>query len=207
MKITTNYNLQYPAEFVKTRRQLPQFSHGNISSLSILKSTYSTSGLSGFYSGCGALAMSNALKSGIRFFTFEASRDYLDKVLATKQGQRSPWVNVLAGLTAGVVESLLVVTPGEALKTRLIEDAASKGHQRFAGRGTAAAATIVVREEGIRVLWRGALPVLSKQATNSAVRFTSFGIMQECAEKKWPSSAGNIGTTLAIGALSGVVTV
>jgi solute carrier family 25 citrate transporter 1 len=151
--------------------------------------------------------MSNALKSGIRFFSFETSRDYLDKVLATKQGQRSPWVNVLAGLSAGVVESLLVVAPGEALKTRLIEDAASKGRQRFAGKGTAAAAAIVVREEGIRVLWRGALPVLSKQATNSAVRFTSFGMMQEYIVKQWPSSAGNVGTTLVIGALSGVVTV
>ena len=207
MKIITNCNLQYPAEFVKTRRQLPHFSHGNISSLSILKSTYNTSGLSGFYSGCGALAVSNALKSGIRFFSFEASRDYLDKVLATKQGQRSPWVNVLAGLSAGVAESLLVVTPGEALKTRLIEDAASKGRQRFAGKGTAAATAIVVREEGICGLWRGALPVLSKQATNSAVRFTSFDMMQEYVAKQWPSLAGNVGTTLVVGALSGVVTV
>jgi solute carrier family 25 citrate transporter 1 len=151
--------------------------------------------------------VSNALKSGIRFFSFEASRDYLDHLLVTKRGQRSPWVNVAAGLSAGVTESLLVVTPGEALKTRLIEDAASKGSQRFAGKGTVAAATIVVREEGLRILWRGALPVLSKQATNSAVRFTTFGMMQEHVAKQWPLLAGNISTTLIIGALSGVVTV
>jgi solute carrier family 25 (mitochondrial citrate transporter), member 1 len=207
MKATTNIWPQYPAEFIKTRRQLPQFSNGTISSLSIIKSTYHTSGLLGFYSGCGALAVSNALKSGIRFFSFEASREYLDKVLGTKQGQRSPWVNVLAGLSAGITESLLVVTPGEALKTRMIEDAASKGRQQLAGKGVAAAAAVVIREEGVRALWRGALPVLSKQATNSAVRFTSFGIMQEQVAKRWPTLDGHVGSTLMIGALSGIVTV
>jgi solute carrier family 25 citrate transporter 1 len=109
----------------------------------------------GFYSGCGALAVSNALKSGIRFLSFETSREYLDRILRTEQGQRSPWVNVLAGLSAGVVESLLVVTPGEGLKTRLIEDAASKGARRFAGKGLAGLARVVVAEEGIRALWGG----------------------------------------------------
>jgi solute carrier family 25 (mitochondrial citrate transporter), member 1 len=39
------------------------------------------------------------------------------------------------------------------------------------------------------------------------VRFTSFGMMQEYVAKQWPSVAGNVGITLVIGALSGVVTV
>lgn len=192
---------------MKTRKQLPQFSHGSISSLSILKSTYKTSGFSGFYSGCSALAVSNGFKSAIRFFSFEASQDYLDKAFATEKGNRNPWINVLAGLNAGVVESLLVVTPGEALKTRLIEDAASTGHRRFAGKGAVATAVIVIREEGVRILWKGVLPVLSKQATNSAVRFTSFGMMQEYSAKQWPSLANGVGATLVAGALSGVITV
>ena len=102
---------------------------------------------------------------------------------------------------------MLVVTPGEALKTRLIEDAASKGSQRFSGRGAVTAATLIIREEGIGALWRGAFPVLSKQATNSAVRFTSFGMMQEQVAKRWPLLDGKVGTTLVVGALSGIVTV
>jgi solute carrier family 25 (mitochondrial citrate transporter), member 1 len=169
--------------------------------------TYHKSGILGFYPGCGALAVSNALKSGIRFVSFEASRDYLDRVLGTKQGQRSPWVNVLAGLNAGLVESLLVVTPGETLKTIMIEDAASKGSQRFAEKGVVAAATFMIRKKGVGGLWRGALPVLSKQTTNSAVRFTSFGMMHEQVAKRWPILEGKVVTTLVIGALSGIVTV
>jgi len=116
-------------------------------------------------------------------------------------------VNVLAGLSAGIAESLLVVTPGEALKTRLIEDGASDGARRFAGKSFPTVAMQVIRLEGLQALWRGVLPVLSKQATNSAVRFTTFGMMQEQVAKRWPTMSGNIGTTLGMGAISGVVTV
>ncbi|KAH7420226.1 putative Tricarboxylate transport protein [Cadophora sp. MPI-SDFR-AT-0126] len=201
----------YPAEFIKTRRQLPQFTNINTntptSSLTIIRSTYSTVGLRGFYSGCGALASSNFLKSGIRFFSFETSRDFYDKIFRTKHGagQRNPLVNVLSGFTAGVAESLMVVTPGEALKTRLVEDAAKGG--RFTGKGFPGVAVMVVREEGIRALWRGAVPVVSRQATNSMVRFTTFAMMQEGVAKRWPEVSGNVSTTLAMGAVSGVVTV
>ncbi|KAG4411425.1 hypothetical protein IFR04_015431, partial [Cadophora malorum] len=177
----------YPAEFVKTRRQLPQYTKPNtstpISSLAIIRSTYSSVGIRGFYSGCGALATSNFLKSSIRFFTFSTSRDFYDVLFQTPPGSatRSPLVNVLSGFTAGVSESLLVVTPGEALKTRLVEDAstANNGRSRFAGQSFPSVAITVVREEGVRALWRGAVPVVSRQATNSMVRFTTFAMMQE----------------------------
>ncbi|KAL5322140.1 hypothetical protein ACEPPN_010110 [Leptodophora sp. 'Broadleaf-Isolate-01'] len=210
----------YPAEFIKTHRQLPNLSSSTsrTSSLALIRNTYHTSGLLGFYSGCGALATSNFLKGGIRFFAFETSRDYLDLLFNAKEvgerpGVRSPWVNVLAGLSAGVAESLAVVTPGEALKTRLVQDAAAAvaskdGRSRqFAGKGVVGVALQVVRMEGISALWRGALPVMSKQATNSAVRFTMFASMQEWVGKRWPEMSGNVGTTLAMGALSGIVTV
>jgi solute carrier family 25 (mitochondrial citrate transporter), member 1 len=89
----------------------------------------------------------------------------------------------------------------------MVEDAASAGRGRFVNRGVAYVTRTVVKEEGIGALWKGAVPVLSKQATNSAVRFTSFGLMQEQVAARWPSLEGNIGTTLAMGAVSGVVTV
>ncbi|CZR69260.1 uncharacterized protein PAC_19160 [Phialocephala subalpina] len=170
--VTLNQNLpmpQVPRRICQNSETTPQFSHDTISSLSILKSTYHKSGILGFYSGCGALVVSNALKSGIRFLSFETSRDYLDRVFSSMQCQRSSWVNVLAGLSAGVAESLLVVSLGEALKTRMVEDAASKGSQRFARKGVVAIARVVVWEEGVGALWRGVLPVLCKQATNSAL--------------------------------------
>jgi solute carrier family 25 citrate transporter 1 len=197
---------QYPAEFIKTRRQLPQYTNGTASSFAILKSTYSTTGISGFYSGCRALVVSNACKSGIRFLSFEASKDYLDKLVGTATGNHKLWVTMLSGLNAGVIESILVVTPGEALKTKIIHDA-SLGNGRFAKRGLMWTANQTVRKDGPLALWKGLGPVLCKQGTNSAVRFTTFGMMQEQVAKAWPGLEGNTGSTLVLGAISGFVTV
>ncbi|KAF8848903.1 mitochondrial carrier [Acephala macrosclerotiorum] len=171
--------ITYPAEFVKTRHQLPQHAGSTTSSFSILKFTYRSSGLSRFYSGCGALAMTNALKSGIRFFSFETSRDLLD----------NPSVNVLSGLGAGFTEYT-----------------GPKGQRFLVEKGVLGAARLIVRENGVSALWRGAIPVMSKQAINSAVRFTIFGAMQEQVAKRWPAWDGQVMTTLLVGAISGVVT-
>lgn len=161
------------------------------------------------YSGCQALAASNAAKAGIRFLTFETTRDTLDRLSPTPKDPnigRAPLINILSGLSAGVVESILVVTPGESLKTKMIHDACHGGH-RFAGQGLAGTAGIVMREEGIRGLWSGCLPVLFKQGTNSAVRFTTFAMLQEQVAARWPGSENGLGSSLLLGAISGVVTV
>ncbi|KAG9744322.1 hypothetical protein KCU73_g8181, partial [Aureobasidium melanogenum] len=72
----------YPAEFVKTRRQLEVSRLGlkTPSSLSILRSTISNHGISNIYAGCQTLAASNAIKSGVRFFSFETSKRYLTRL-------------------------------------------------------------------------------------------------------------------------------
>ena len=49
-------------------------------------------------------------------------------MLNIKQGQWSLWVNILAELSAGAAESLLVITLGEVLKVRIIDDIAFKGN-------------------------------------------------------------------------------
>lgn len=105
-----------------------------------------------------------------------------------------------------MTESILVVTPGEALKTKIIHDSAAGG-RRFGNRGLIGATAVVVREEGVRALWSGLVPMLCKQGTNSAVRFTTFSMMQEKVINRWPRLEGNIGCTWILGALSGVITV
>ncbi|GKT90087.1 mitochondrial tricarboxylate transporter [Colletotrichum tofieldiae] len=212
----------YPAEFVKTRRQLhfkPSDGAATPSrppgSLSILRDTVSRSGVRGIYSGVQALATSNAAKSGIRFLAFETTRARLDALAGTKpdpiagHGQRQPraaWINVVSGLSAGVAESIAVVTPGEAIKTKMIHDASST-NGRFANRGLLGAVGVLVREDGVRGLWSGLTPVLCKQGTNSAVRFTTFAMLQERVAMWWPALDGSVGSTLVLGGISGVFTV
>jgi solute carrier family 25 (mitochondrial citrate transporter), member 1 len=215
-------------EYLKTRRQLPtsiststtsspsHTSSTNLSrsspasSLHLLRTTIRTSGLRGLYSGCSALVLSNAAKGGVRFISFTQAQRYLST--KTQFGAANPGVaSVLAGLVAGATESVLVVTPGEALKTKMIH------RQRASGGGAAAAAAVgrsqqslvrvvvdVVRAEGVRGLWSGLGPVLCKQGTNSAVRFATFGWVQQRWREVWPGAG--VGATLGAGAVSGVAT-
>lgn len=111
---------------------------------------------------------------------------------------------MLAGLSAGISESILVVTPGEALKTRIVEDAVRNGASGGDLSGTVVA---IIKSDGILALWKGIGPVLCKQGTNSAVRFTTFSTLQQEVVKRWPEGGSNMLSTLGIGAISGVVTV
>lgn len=111
---------------------------------------------------------------------------------------------MVAGVTAGTAESVLVVTPAEALKTRMIE--ANKRGAEFTKPGTARMVKEIIEKDGIGAFWRGTAPVVGKQAVNSTVRFTTFGVLQGQVAKRWPEAAGKMSTTLAMGTLSGIVT-
>ena len=65
--------------------------------------------------------LSNASKSGVRFFTFELASNWFQR---DSQGKLSPVKNMLAGMAAGIAESVAVVTPGETLKTKIVDDRA-----------------------------------------------------------------------------------
>ncbi|CAI4211693.1 unnamed protein product [Parascedosporium putredinis] len=71
-----------------------------------------------WYAGCTTLVIGNSLKAGIRFVAF----DQYKSLLADENGKLSGPRTVIAGLGAGVTESLLAVTPFESIKTTLIDD-------------------------------------------------------------------------------------
>lgn len=178
-------------------------------SITILQRTFHATGIRGIYAGCQTLAISNALKSGVRFFSFEEAKRIFTPYFArnaphTGKVSQNAWLNLIAGLCAGATESVLVVTPGEALKTRVIHDAASGGH--LSRLSVPQLIGHVIRNEGISSLWRGLTPVVCKQGTNSAVRFTTFGTLRDRLSELVPQMNTTTATMLA-GAGSGVVTV
>ena len=117
-------SITYPTEFVKTQLQLQ--SKGSISSTApafkgpwdCAVRTVREKGVLGLYKGLTALITGTAAKAAIRFFAFEE----LKKRLADSNGRLTKSKRVLSGLGAGVFEGLLVVTPTETIKTKLIHD-------------------------------------------------------------------------------------
>lgn len=155
-----------------------------------MKAIYFKDGFRGFYSGAPPVVVGNAVKSCVRFASYERFKALLrddevshsipltrcgikaltSKNVARLQGKLSRFNNLLAGLMAGTAESIVAVTPSEAIKTRMIQDAASP-KPRF--RSTSHALRSILREEGVYGLYRGLVSVVSTVALEliiSAVR-------------------------------------
>lgn len=188
----------YPTEYVKTRSQ---FSGRKETPIAIIRETIKTKGITGLYSGCSALIIGNATKAGVRFVSY----DYFKSKLADSQGKVSAPRSLLAGLGAGTMEAIFAVTPSETIKTKLIDDS-KRPNPRYRGlvHGTAS----IVREEGIRGIYRGLFPVMMRQSANSAVRFTTYTTLKQFVQgtvrpgQQLPSAI-----TFGIGAVAGLVTV
>ncbi|KIW13396.1 hypothetical protein PV08_08584 [Exophiala spinifera] len=187
----------YPFEFAKTQAQL-KGSHGSTRNpLLAIAQTARSEGVGAIYTGCSTLILGTMLKAGVRFLSF----DFVRNLFADDQGRLSASRGVLAGLTAGCVESIVAVTPTERLKTALIDDA--KGQKRFKG-GANAFATII-REQGLSGLYRGLVPTVMKQSATSAVRMGSYNVLREYGKQK--NLPNNSLVTFATGAIAGTVTV
>lgn len=114
---------------------------------------------------------------------------------------------MIAGACAGIAESVTVLTPGENVKTKLIDGRANQVGSRILGTGQLISRLLAV--EGIRGLYRGVVPVAMKQSANSVVRFTSYQYLLDQAKAilaKRGSNSGAIAPAIAGGA-AGVVTV
>ncbi|KAJ0382091.1 hypothetical protein COL922a_013252 [Colletotrichum nupharicola] len=110
---------------------------------------------------------------------------------------------MLAGVAAGVAESVTVVTPGENIKTKIVEDRA--GARRF--KSTSHAIRSIVAMEGLEGLFRGILPVNLKQGSNALVRFTSYNALLDVISPPMElRGKGSLAPVFA-GATAGIITV
>lgn len=163
-----------------------------------------TQGVGALYVGCPAFVVGNTVKALVRFLGFEA----LKAMLADRQGKLSGPRGVLAGLGAGLLESVVAVTPFEAIKTALIDDrqTARPKYQNGVVSGTVK----LVRDLGFRGIYAGLVPVLLRQAANQAVRLGSYNAiktMVQLATGTRPDEPLSLAATFAVGSFAGIITV
>ncbi|GAB7336594.1 hypothetical protein MBLNU13_g09852t4 [Cladosporium sp. NU13] len=193
----------YPTEYVKTRQQLPPGLDMPRSMTAILAQTFRNGQcLRTLYSGASSFCMSNAAKSAVRFFVFDKARSYTWRDPLT--GKWSAATNLFAGLVAGAAEGVLVVTFGETLKTKMIENRTRPKHDQF--RGVVDAMRQIVKTDGPTGLYRGVAPVTLKQSSNAMVRFTSYNTILNLLDSVSEGRMDSIKPVLA-GASAGVITV
>jgi len=107
----------------------------------------------------------------------------LRAIICGKDAAKTTYLqNLLAGLAAGMIEAIVIVTPFEVVKTRLqgqrgrITGAAAK---KLKYRGPAHAVYRIVRKEGLKGLWKGLSPTMVRQSSNQAAMFSTYSLLRE----------------------------
>ncbi|KAJ7072869.1 mitochondrial carrier domain-containing protein [Mycena amicta] len=140
------------------------------------------------YKGLGAVLAGIVPKMSIRFASFEQYKQFLADPAT---GKTSTGMIFLAGLGAGTTEAVAVVTPMEVIKIRLqaqmhsLADPTEAPRYRNAGH----AVYTIVREEGVRTLYRGVSLTALRQATNQGANFTAYQELKKFAHRMQPDLA------------------
>lgn len=197
--------ITYPFEFAKTRLQLVDKSLTALRNpLKLIYNVARTQGVLALYVGCPAFVVGNTVKASVRFLGF----DSIKALLADKNGKLSGPRGILAGLGAGLLESVIAVTPFEAIKTALIDDkqTAKPKYQN----GLISGSYKLCRDLGIRGIYAGLVPVSLRQASNQAVRFGSYNAIKLMIQQGLgvkPNERLSSAATFAVGSISGIITV
>ena len=154
-----------------------------------------------YYVGCSSLVAGNTLKAAIRFLAFDTFKHLLSDDTGHITGPRT----VLAGLGAGVFESIFAVAPFESIKTSLIDDKKRAVPQY---RGLIHGSKSILAERGIRGIYQGLMPTLARQAANSGVRFWSYSTIKQAVQGSLaPGERLSTLSTFGMGAAAGFITV
>jgi solute carrier family 25 citrate transporter 1 len=139
------------------------------------------------------------LKGGVRFFFYDNIKQALS---SPSLGMPVFLQGIMAGMAAGAAESVIAVTPSERIKTILIDDASSGARKLNGG---LQAIRVILREQGLRGLYKGLVPTTAKQSATSAVRMGSYNALKELSQRYEINQ--NIVTTFLMGAIAGTITV
>jgi len=165
----------YPTEYVKTTMQL---STGEVSVGGVIRTTFNTTGPSGFYRGLPSMVYFAAPKAAIRFASFETATGMLHSA------EQTGWIpdlgkakGFVAGLGAGTMEAIFVTTPQETIKVRLINDALRKDGGPPKYNSFYHGVRSIVHEYGFNGIYKGLLPTIIKVSTAQGTRFGVFQLI------------------------------
>lgn len=181
---------------------VPKDSNASRNPIRLIISVVKKQGFASLYTGCGAFLVGNTVKASVRFLGF----DSIKNLLADENGKVTKTRGAIAGLGAGVLESVIAVTPFETIKTAMIDDrqTANPKYQGFIN-GPAR----LFRDRGFAGIYKGLVPVTMRQAANQAVRLGSYNAMKTFVQsyKADPAAPLSSVETFGVGAAAGIITV
>jgi solute carrier family 25 citrate transporter 1 len=164
-----------PLDVTKTRLQLDR--SGQYKGMfNCIQTIYKSEGPVALYKGLTPLIAHLTLKYALRFGSFAKFKELLGVKPGTKA---SNGTNFAAGLMTGCLESVLIVTPFEVVKTRLQKEI---GVGKY--KGPIDCVVQVVKNEGWQAMWKGNVPTMVRQGSNQAFNFMAFAWLNSNVWKK-----------------------
>lgn len=158
----------HPLDTIKVKLQLSSTSK-SLNFINVGTSIVKNEGFFGLYKGLGAVMTGIVPKMAIRFSSFELYKSWLTN---KKTGTIKSSSVFLAGLGAGITESIAVVTPMDVIKIRLQSQKNQVTSIKY--KNTMHCAIVIIKEEGIKTLYKGMLLTCLRQSTNQAANFTVY---------------------------------
>ncbi|KAI8984181.1 mitochondrial carrier domain-containing protein [Mycotypha africana] len=176
----------HPLDTIKVRMQLSKSGYRNANGqrlgfLGVGARIVRNESFWALYKGLGAVVSGIVPKMAIRFSSFELYKSWM----ADDKGNVSTSAVFFAGLAAGTTEAVLVVSPMDLIKIRLQAQRHSMADPLDIPkyRNAPHAAYTIIKEEGIRALYKGVTLTALRQATNQAANFTAYQEMKKVAKR------------------------
>lgn len=163
-----------------------------------------TEGFFALYKGLTAVCIGIVPKMAIRFSSYEIYKGFFTN---KETGHISGPLTFLSGVMAGITEACLVVNPMEVVKIRMQAQHNSMKDPLAAPKYTSApqAAITIVREEGLKTLWRGVALTAGRQAINQGANFTTYSFLKARLQDAQDTQVLPTWQTAIIGFTSGAI--
>lgn len=154
--------INWPSEVIKTELQMQSKANPLYNGyFDCMKKKVNTQGAMSLYRGLVPVVLGSMPKAGVRFGGNSFYKKKVFNGFVNENGKMSSIGVLGAGLSAGATEAVLVVTPMETLKTRLIN----------ANKPFVSGTMNIVKTEGLGALYKGVVPTIAKQSLNQGTRF------------------------------------
>jgi len=168
--------------------------------LQVVKDTVRTNGITGLYRGLTCLLYFSIPKSAVRFWGYETAKGFLQD----EKGYMGTKQNLIGGLIAGSLEAIIVVTPMETIKVKLIHDRLSPNPKY---RGFFHGVSSIAKEQGLSGCYKGLIPTILKQGSNQMIRFAVFYELKRQIVGEDPSKKFTVVQSMLAGGVAGAASV
>lgn len=177
----------YPLDTVKTNLQIYPEKYKN--TYDCFKKIITKNGIRPLFNGMSASLVQVGGKAAIRFTIY----DQINLIL-NKNNKKSNLNNLISGMLAGTVESILWTAPTERIK--ILQQKNTKKTIK-----TITVLNKILNEKGILNLYQGTVPTILKQSTSVGARFWMYSYLKQKLVKE--NETISVTKTMLIGGISG----